>query len=296
MTTSEDRIRGLPCWKGGIQVAPLSGGLSNENLLVTDAAGKHVVRLGRDYPFHHVLRERELMTARAAEAAGFGPAVEYAEPGVMVTEFLGAKTYGAEDVRANGERIARLMRDFHRQMPNHVSGAGFIFWVFHVIRDYARTLRAGNSRMTPALPRYLALADQLESVQAPLPIIFGHNDLLPANFLDDGEKLWLIDFEYAGFGTAMFDLAGIASNAGMPQADADVLLGAYLGHRPDEAVRRSFAAMQCASLLREAMWSMVSELYLDAPGADYVAYTGENLARLDAALDSYSSKYGKTLP
>ena len=52
--------------------------------------------------------------------------------------------------------------------------------------------------------------------------------------------------------------------------------------------------MQCASLLREAMWSMVSELHLDAPGVDYVAYTAENLARLDAALDAYRTAYGKT--
>ncbi|HEV2502495.1 MAG TPA: choline kinase family protein [Mesorhizobium sp.] len=293
--TSEDRIRRLPCWKGNVDVVPLSGGLSNENFLVTDTMGRHVVRLGRDYPFHHVLRERELMTAQAASAAGFGPAVEYAEPGAMVTQFLGAKTYVAEDVRANAERIAMLMREFHKRMPEHVSGPGFMFWVFHVIRDYARTLSAGKSRMMPVLPLYLALADRLESVQAPLPIVFGHNDLLPANFLDDGDKLWLIDFEYAGFGTAMFDLAGIASNSGMPDAEAEPLLGAYLGHMPDEAMRRSFAAMQCASLLREAMWSMVSELHLDAPGVDYVAYTTENLARLDAALESYSFRYGKIL-
>jgi hypothetical protein len=52
--------------------------------------------------------------------------------------------------------------------------------------------------------------------------------------------------------------------------------------------------MQCASLLREAMWSMVSELHLDAPGVDYVAYTAENLSRLDAALEAYRSRYGKT--
>jgi hypothetical protein len=50
--------------------------------------------------------------------------------------------------------------------------------------------------------------------------------------------------------------------------------------------------MQCASLLREAMWSMVSELHLDAPGVDYVAYTQDNLARLETALDSYRTKYG----
>ena len=108
--TAEDRIRALPCWTGSIEIAPLTGGLSNDSYLVKDAAGRHVVRFGQDYPFHHVFRERELMTARAAHAAGFAPAVHYAEPGVMVTEFLGAKTYVAEDVRANIGRVAALMR------------------------------------------------------------------------------------------------------------------------------------------------------------------------------------------
>ncbi len=292
--TSEDRIRALPLWKGWIAIEPLKGGLSNESWLVTDEAGRHVVRFGKDYPFHHVFRDREAMTARAAHAAGFAPEVRYSEPGVMVTAFLGAKTYGPDDVRANAGRIAELIRRFHDEMPKHVSGAGFMFWPFHVIRDYARTLAAGNSRMVRALPSYLALADQLEQAQVALPIVFGHNDLLPANFLDDGERLWLIDFEYAGFSTAMFDLAGAAANAGMSTAEAEALLDTYFGVPPGPEVRRSHAAMQCASLLREAMWSMVSELHLTAPGADYVAYTEENLAKLDAALDAYHAAYGKT--
>ncbi len=293
MTSVEDRIRALPIWNGATSIEPLKGGLSNESFLVADANGKHVVRLGRDFPFHHVFREREIMTARAASAAGFAPDVHYAVPGVMVTAFLGARTYGADDVRTNRIRIAGLVRAFHTEMPRHVSGAGFMFWVFHVIRDYARTLEAGGSRMTHELPGYLALADELEQVQTPLPIVFGHNDLLPANLLDDGKKLWLIDFEYAGFNTAMFDLAGAASNSGMTAEESDELLTAYFGREPDEKILRSHAAMQCASLLREAMWSMVSELHLSAPGADYVAYTAENLARLEAALDSYRKTYGK---
>ena len=294
MVIDEQQILALPCWNGSVTIEPLKGGLSNENFLVTDARGRHVVRFGKDYPFHHVFREREVMTARAAHAAGFAPEVQFAEPGVLVTAYLGAKTLGAEDVRARAARIAVLMRRFHEEMPAHVSGPGFMFWVFHVIRDYARTLEAGGSRMTAELPAYLALADELERAQAPLPIIFGHNDLLPANFLGDGEKLWLIDFEYAGFSTAMFDLAGAASNAGMNEAESESLLAAYFGLEPDPALRRSHAAMQCASLLREAMWSMVSELHLDAPGVDYVAYTAENLSRLDAALETYRSHYGKT--
>ena len=211
----------------------------------------------------------------------------------MVSAFIEAKTYGPDDVRANPGRIGRLMRAFHEEMPRHVSGPGFMFWVFHVIRDYARTLDRGSSRMAPEIPSYLALADELERAQAPLPIVFGHNDLLPANFLDDGSKIWLIDFEYAGFNTAMFDLAGAASNAGMSDEEARHLLTAYFDSEPNADIQRSHAAMQCASLLREAMWSMVSELHLNAPGVDYVAYTGENLAKLGAALDQYRTTYGK---
>lgn len=291
-TAREAQIRALPIWQGRIGIEPLLGGISNESWLVTDAAGGHVVRFGEDYPFHHVLRARELMTARAAEAASFAPAVEYAEPGIMVTCHLNAKTYGEADMRANIERLALILREFHQKMPHHVSGPGYMFWPFHVVRDYARTLREGGSRMTGQLPSYLALADELEAAQIPLPIVFGHNDLLPANLLDDGERLWLIDFEYAGFSTAMFDLAGLSSNAGFSAAESDELLTVYFGRAPDQGLRRSLAAMQCASLLREAMWSMVSELHLSAPGTDYVTYTHENLRRLEVALDAYHTQFG----
>ena len=293
-SASLDRIRALPCFSGSVDIEPLTGGLSNESWLVTDASGRHVVRFGQDYPFHHVDRRREVMTARAAHEAGFAPRVEYSEPGIMVSAFIEARTFDAADVRTNAERVGRLIRDFHTSMPRHVEGPGFMFWVFHVIRDYARTLAKGGSRMADRLPGWLELSDRLEAAQCPLPIVFGHNDLLPANFLDDGHRLWLIDFEYAGFSTAMFDIAGAASNAEMTGDQAEVLLEAALGSRPDASVTRSMHAMQCASLLRETMWSLVSELYLDAPGANYETYTAENLARLDAALDQYHSTYGKT--
>ncbi len=287
------RIADLGCWSGTLSVAPLKGGLSNESFVVTDAEKRAVVRFGPDFPFHHVFREREAMAARAAHAAGIAPEVIHAGPGFMVCAWIDARTYGAEDVRANAERIVDLVRRFHREMPSHVDGPGFMFWVFHVIRDYARTLKRAGSRKTGDLPRFLALAEALEAVQAPLPIVYGHNDLLPANFLDDGERLWLIDFEYAGFSTAMFDLAGMASNADLDAEASDALLERYFEAKPSSELKRSFAAMQCASLLREAMWSMVSEHYLSAPGVDYVAYTEENLAKLDRAIDAYRARWGK---
>ena len=92
----------------------------------------------------------------------------------------------------------------------------------------------------------------------------------------------------------MFDLAGAASNAQMSDEESERLLTAYFGHAPDEALLRAHMAMQCASLLREAMWGMVSELNLEAPGVDYAAYAQENLARLGALLDRYRMRYGRS--
>lgn len=293
MQADEERIRSLPCWKGPVAISILKGGLSNANYLVRDEAGSHVVRFGVDYPFHHVFRERELMVARAAHAAGFAPEVRYSAPGIVVTQYLGARTYNGDDVRANAASIGKLIRRFHNEMPERITGPGFMFWVFHVIRDYAATLRTASSPHVSDLPRFLAEARIFEAVQVPLPIIFGHNDLLPGNFLDDGEKLWLIDFEYAGFNTCMFDLAGAASNAQMTDEECLELLTSYFGDKLNSAIVKSFDAMQCASLCRETLWSMVSALFLSAPGADYEAYTAENQSRYEVALDRYQSRHGK---
>ena len=290
--TVPKHILELPCWEGPVTAEPLKGGLSNESWKVTDARGSHVVRFGKDFPVHHVDRAREAMSAKAAHAAGFAPEVQYTAKGVMVCAFIGAKTWVAADVRANPERVGGLLRDFHETLPAHVTGAAALFWPFHVIRDYARVLKEGQSPFLADVPRLMALSQAFEAAQIPLPIIFGHHDLLPANFLDDGKRLWLIDFEYAGFGTAMFDIAGAAANAEMDEAQSEALLRAYFGRAPDEATWRAFDAMQGAALVREAMWAMVSDIHLAAPGADYKAYTAENLTRLSNFLDRYRGKYG----
>ncbi len=283
------RILALPCWTGTPVAEPLHGGLSNEIWKVTDATGPHVVRFGTDYPFHHVSRAREAMTTRAAHAAGFAPAVTHTEPGVMVTDFITSRTLGPADVCADPARIAHLSAPVSpRDMPAHITGEAYLFWVFHTIRDYARTLTAAG-RPSPDL---MAQANAWEAAQIPLPIIFAHNDLLPANFLDDGNRLWLIDYEYAGFSTAMFDLAGAASNAGMTDAQSHTLLASYFGTAPTPALIRAFDAMQCASLLREAMWAMVSDLHLSAPGVNYAAYADENFAKLRVAMATYAQKHG----
>jgi thiamine kinase-like enzyme len=292
MTELESRIAALPLWQGKAAIEPLVGGLSNISFVARDDNGKYVVRIGQDYPFHHVFRERELMTARAAHTAGFAPEVVYSEPGLMVSRFIDGKVFTEADVRSNIGRISALIHKFHNEMPSAVTGTAFIFWVFHVIRDYANTLKASKSPVAAErLTDLLDINEELEAAQVPLRVTFGHNDLLPANILDDGNRLWLIDFEYSGFNTAMFDLAGLSSNASFTEEQSDQLLQAYFDREPNGDSRMALAAMQCASLLREALWSLVSEMYLGAPGADYDAYARRNFERFDRALAAYRARF-----
>jgi thiamine kinase-like enzyme len=291
--TPEDIVRMLPCWSGGIKLAPLSGGVSNASFAVEDATGKYVARVGGDYPCHHVFRARELAASRAAYEAGFSPEVIHAEPGVMVIRFIDARTYTEADVRANAARCVDLLRRSHRGMANRVAGPGAFFWAFHILRDYARTLKERGHARAAEFPRWLGIVERLEAAQIPLPIVFGHHDLLPANFLDDGKRLWMIDWEYGGFGTAMFDLASLSSLNSFSRADEQAILEAYFDRAPDEALWKSFDAMKTAAALREAMWGMISELFLNAPGVDYVAYAAEYLGRFEATLARYEERYGR---
>lgn len=294
MITAEDRVRRLPIWKGKPELVPLKGGVSNASFTVTDAAGRYVARVGEDYPCHHVSREREAIASRAAFAAGLSPEVIHAEPGIMVLRFLAARTYGEAEVRANTERCVEIVRRCHRDMGRRMTGPGGIFWVFHVLRDYARTLKAGGHRHVPDIPRWMEIVDRLEAAQVALPIVFGHHDLLPTNFMDDGKRLWLIDWEYGAFGTAMFDLANIAANNSFEEQGERRILEFYFGKAPDEATLRAFYAMKTASALREAVWGMVSELHLNAPGVDYIAYAAEYLGRFERVLADYNGKFGTT--
>lgn len=282
------RIRALPLWRGEIAVSPLGGGLTNHNFVVEDGAAKYVVRLGEDIPAHQVMRFNELAAARAAHAAGISPRVVHAEPGVTVIDHIDARTYGEADVRAEGAlaRIVPLVRACHRETPRHLRGPALIFWVFHVIRDYAATLDEGGSSHKAVLGEFLKIAEALEAAAGPFEIVFGHNDLLPANILDDGDRLWLIDWDYAGFNSPLFDLGGLASNNRLTEAQEREMLTLYFGAAPDDALFHRHHAMKCASLLRETMWSMVSEI-TSTLDEDFAAYTAENLGRFRAAHSDF---------
>jgi thiamine kinase-like enzyme len=294
MTDAESRVRALPIWSGPVTITPLKGGVSNASFKVTDSTGAYVARVGGDYPCHQVSREREAIASRAAFEAGLSPEMVHAGDGIMVLRFIDARTYGEEDVRANAAACVEILRRCHRDMGRRITGQGAIFWVFQILRDYARTLREGRHRRVPEIPRWIEITDELEAVQLPMPIIFGHHDILPTNFMDDGRRLWLIDWEYGAFGTAMFDLASIAANNSFDAAGEAVILETYFGTKPSEETWRAFHAMMAASALREAVWGMVSELHLNAPGVDYVAYAAEYLGRFERVYADYKANHGKS--
>ncbi|MCP4329348.1 MAG: phosphotransferase [Alphaproteobacteria bacterium] len=282
------RAAKLSIWSGTVEPEPLTGGITNTNFTVVDRGEKFVVRIGDDIPVHGVLRVNELAASRAAFAAGVSPEVVYAEPGVLVLRFIDGKTYAAEDVRRDGalERIVPLVKRVHTEIPNHFAGATPAFWVFQVLRDYRRSLRAGNSRMIGDLPRLESIADELEDAVGPVRIVFGHNDLLPANFIDSGDRLWLVDWDYAGFNSPLFDLANLASNNELNEARERWLLETYFESAVDDRLWHRYSAMKCASLLREGMWSMISEIHSTLE-FDYVAYTAENMARFERAYTDF---------
>ena len=287
MTTHMERAARLACWKGAVTPEPLGGGITNVNFVVEDAGERYVVRIGEDIPEHGVYRVNELAAAQAAHAAGISPEIVHAEPGALVMRWVDGRTLDPADVREPAclERILDTVGRCHREVPLHFRGPTPIFWVFQVVRDYARTLREDGSRMAGRIDEFLARAAHLESVVGPVEIVFGHNDLLAANFIDDGARIWLIDWEYAGFNSPLFDLGGLAANNALDAGEERRMLECYFGKPPGEARLASYAAMKCASALREAMWSMVSETRSEID-FDYVAYTGENLDRFERAWEA----------
>ncbi|MDJ0777047.1 MAG: choline/ethanolamine kinase family protein [Gammaproteobacteria bacterium] len=290
--STEQRIAALPCWRGSVDIEPLSGGMTNLNYRVRDDAGDFVVRLGEDDPVHLISRANEIAACRAAHAVGVSPELVYHEAGMLVVRFIDGKVFDEADVRDphNLGRIIDLLRRLHREAPRQFNAVPVMFWVFQVLRHYHNLLERGDSAHRPRLAELRRIAEDLETRTGPVEIVFAHNDLLPANFIDDGERIWLIDFDYAGFDSPLFDLSNLASNNELAAEQELGMLDAYYATPPNDARLASYHALKCASLLRETMWSMVSELG-SRVDMDFAEYTAKNLSRFEDVYHNYCSTY-----
>lgn len=267
---------------------PLKGGITNTNYVVEDGTDKYVVRVGFDNPLHQIMRFNELSASQAAYEAGLSPGIFYSEPGILVIHFIEGKTLTPEDIQSQEylDRLVSVIKSCHQDIPKYLRGPALFFWVFHVLRDYSISLQENVYRHTNTLPELMRRAEKLESAVGPIEVVYGHNDLLASNFIDDGSKIWLIDWDYAGFNSPLFDLGGLASNNGLQESQEKWVLEAYFEKPVTEKLWQQYFAMKCASILREAVWSMVSEQH-STIDFDYATYTDKNLSLFHQVYEDF---------
>ncbi len=258
-------------WPGGVDsVEPLGGGITNHNFKVLAGGEAYVLRVGgNDTGLLGIDRRVEHEASLAASALGIGPeVVTFLEPeGYLVTRFL-----EGEVGKVTPPEAGELLRRLHAGPP--IPGR---FDAFRVVETYAAT--AGRAGVPPP-PGYGAAkrtADLIERRREPFEPVPCHNDLLAANFIRDPERLWIVDWEYAGMGDPAFDLANFAVNNGLDEAGDRELLVAYGGGRLELHV-----LMRYMSDFREAMWGVVQQA-ISALDFDFAAYAGEHFARLERA-------------
>jgi thiamine kinase-like enzyme len=279
-----EKIKSLSIWSHELKINPLEGGITNLNFLVNHGNDKLVVRLGQDIPEHLVFRSNEINVSKAAYEIGVSPKLIHSELGVLVLEYIESETLNPTGVQKNLDRIMPVIKKIHNEIPNFLSGQPAMFWVFYVIRYYANFLRSNHSSHQDKIDDLLYKASKLEKLSSPREIVFGHNDFLAANFLDDGSKIWVVDWEYGGFNDPLFDIGGLASNNDFNQDLEKEALEMYYEKTLTNDVLLKYNSMKTASLLRETMWSMVSEITSKLE-FDYGLYTQENLSKFNEAFE-----------
>jgi len=255
----------VPCLRGerGRTLERIAGGLTNLNVKVTfgDPARRAVIaRISTDdSALLAIDRAGEHANSLAAARAGAAPAVvcRSAELGVLVVEWVEGRTFGAADVRddANLARIAEACRLLH-------AGPRFVgdFDMFQVQQRYLQIVTERGFRLPAG---YLDLLPAFESVGRALAVRAGptvpcHNDLLAENLIDDGSRLWLIDFEYAGNNDACFELGNLASESGLTVAQLTELVRLYYG-RPDRVLVARARLYGLASKYGWTLWASIQD-------------------------------------
>jgi thiamine kinase-like enzyme len=297
MTIQE--IIGHMGWAGlpNLIVEPLSGGITNVNYQVRVGGQAYVVRIpGQDCEYLGIDRQREYACHAAAHAAGVAPAVEayFRDAGVMVTRFISGRELTPDEMHQPRTlaRVAEALRRYHE-------GPDFpgTFSPFQTVRDYLATAAPRGAPLPDRFDWMLAQAGRMESAMGAPPVLRPcHNDLLLANWLDDGERLWIIDWEYAANGDIFFDLGNFAVHHQLTDDEEQTLLQAYFVRVTPNAVAR-LKLMKIISDLREAMWAMV-QVVISTLDYDFVGYGKKHFDRYtvqlqDPRLSSWLSDAGQ---
>jgi thiamine kinase-like enzyme len=233
-------------------ISELSGGLTNKNLKIQTNGGTFVARISsNESDLLAINRESEYENSKIAAEVGIGaPVYDYLPgEGLLVIGYLPGITFTNDDVGRNLSRIADSVRILHGARP-------FVrdFNMFEVQANYLKIVNERGFRLPKNYETYQSI--QSELLKAILATDTGkvpcNNDLLPANFIDDGKKIWLIDYEYSGNNDACFELGNIWSESGLPIEALDELVTAYYQEaRPDK-----FARAWLFSVLAKYGWTL----------------------------------------
>lgn len=227
-------------------IEELSGGLTNRNLLVETSDRKYVARISSNSSeLLAIDRESEYHNSKVASESGVGAEVfDYLRgKGLLIISYIEGRTYGASDVEKNLSRIALSIQKLH-------SGKRFDrdFNMFEIQQRYLAIVKEKGFRLPQGYEELIATFHQIErafaiSDDGTVPC---NNDLLPANFIDDGSKVWLIDYEYSGNNDPCFELGNIWSEANLPFESLSELVSAYYGEERRDKLARSWLYCQVA--------------------------------------------------
>ena len=291
-------IEQIPGWsRAGATVSPLEGGITNQNYRVDMGDETFVLRIsGKGTHLLGIDRQRESACTRIAAQVGVGAEVVHflASEEVLVTRFIPGSPISPE-LAAQPETLRRIVEAMHR----YHAGPDFpgSFSPFGTVRSYHTLASERGVPFPDTLPRVFALMarieDALSGVKQVRPC---HNDLLASNFIDDGNVIRILDWEYAGMGDRFFDLGNFAVNQSLDAERCELLLAYYFG-QATAANLAHLHLMRLASDLRESFWGFL-QLGVSELDFDYQAYAHHHLNRFlknveESPFDSWLSEVSR---
>jgi thiamine kinase-like enzyme len=269
-----------PLGEGPIE---LEGGITNRNFRVELGGRRYVVRRpGKDTKLLGIDRDGERIATQAAAELGVAPAVAASFADCLVTDFINCAALEPADVAADVEALAVTLRTVHdspTQLPTE-------FRVSGLLDSYARVVQERGGTLPGPYAGAAALAARIEAAIGPAAARPCHNDLLAGNIIRalDGQRLMLVDWEYAAMGDPYFDLGNLSVNNDFDEATDERLLSAYHGAPPSPAQRAALKLARVLSDAREAAWGVVQQS-LSELDFDFAGYASEHFERLEAAVE-----------
>jgi thiamine kinase-like enzyme len=264
-------------------------GLTNVNYLVEHATGRYVLRVPGEGTAEYIDRRSEEVAARAAADCGVNAEVVFFDPadGLMLTRFVdGATTMDASRFAADPGAVARAA-DVLRRL--HTASAPFAtdFGLFAMIDEYKGLLAAKGAALPDGYDEVHEQAGAACAALAahPVPLVACHCDPLCENFLDTGERMYLIDYEYAGNNDPMWDLGDLSVEGGFtPEQDAALLRAYFGGEPPADGVGRMVVYKALCDLLW-TLWGVIQHVN-ENPVDDFWAYASTRFDRCRTLMSS----------